>query len=105
MNIAIDSPWYLLLLSLAPIMWFFSRASLSGMGPVRRFLALTFRTFVLLLIVGSLAEIQFLRINDRLTVIYVLDQSESIPKSQRDAMLNFVKEDVSQHRDDSKRRS
>ena len=98
-----DSPWYLLLLVLAPIMWYVSRESLSGMGTVRRFFALTLRTMVLLLIVGSLAEIQYRRINDRLTVIYVLDQSESIPKSQRDTMLNFVKADVSQYRNDSKR--
>ncbi|MFB3104847.1 MAG: VWA domain-containing protein, partial [Pseudomonadales bacterium] len=103
MNIAFDSPWYLLLLVLAPIIWYFSSESLSGMGTVRRFCALTLRTVVLLLIVGSLAEIQYRRINDRLTVIYVLDQSESIPKSQRDTMLNFVKADVSRYRNDSKR--
>ena len=103
MNVAFNSPWYLLLLLLAPAMWYVSRESLSGMGPVRRLLAIALRTLVLALIVASLADVQYLRVNDRLTVIYVLDQSESIPQDQRDAMLNFVKEDVSRHRDDTKR--
>ena len=103
MTFAFDQPWYLLLLLLLPVIWYLSRDSLSSMGRWRRAFALLFRTLVLLLIVASLAETQFLRMNDRLTVIYMLDQSESIPKQQRDAMLNFVKHDVSQHRDDGKR--
>lgn len=103
MNIAFNSPWWLLLLGLIPVAWYVSRDSLSSMGRWRRGFALGLRTVVLLLLVGTLAEPQFLRINDRMTVIYLLDQSESIPNSLRDAMVKFVKADVAEHRNDSKR--
>ncbi len=103
MSIAFNSPWYLLLLLLLPAIWWFSFQSLSGLGTSRRLIALALRTFVLLLIVVSLAEMQHLRVNDRLTVIYVLDQSESIPQAQREAMLEYVRAEVSRHRDDGRR--
>ena len=103
MNIAFNSPWWFVLLVLIPIAWYVSRDSLSSMGTWRRYFALGLRTVVLLLLIGTLAEPQFLRINDRMTVIYLLDQSESIPGALRDAMVRFVKADVAQHRNDSKR--
>ena len=33
-----------------------------------------------------------------MTVIYLLDQSESIPKITRETMLKYVMEDVAKHR-------
>ena len=50
----------------------------------------------------ALAEMQYLRQHDRVTVIYLLDQSESVPKVQRHAMVEYVKEAVRQHRDATK---
>ena len=38
----------------------------------------------MLLIVAALAEMQYQRTSDRLTVIYLLDQSLSIPEARRD---------------------
>ena len=90
-------------MALIPVVWHISRDSLSSMGPWRRWCALGIRTLVMTLLIGSLAEPQFLRINDRMTVIYLLDQSESIPRALRDAMVKFVKADVAEHRNDSKR--
>ena len=49
------------------------------------------------LLVLALAGIQLQKISDRLTVIYLLDQSESIPKLIREAMLEYVKADVEAH--------
>ena len=103
MNIVFNSPWYLLLLLLAIPIWYVSRDSLSSMGRWRRMFALAARIVVLLLIVSALADMQFLRTNDRMTVIYLLDQSESIPKPVRESMVKWVKRNVSEFRNDSKR--
>ena len=40
------------------------------------------------------AEVQIVRINDHLTVIYLLDQSLSIPAAQREAMIKYVSAEV-----------
>ena len=101
-DIAFDSPWYLLLLVFLPLLWVFSFKSLSGFGPIRRMFALLFRTVVLLLIVLALAETQYERKSDKLTVIYLLDQSLSIPAEQRQAMLDYVEKEVQEHRNDSR---
>src|SRR5262245_51878683 len=97
-KIAFDQPWWLLLLLLLPLLWVFSFHSLSGLGRYRRLFALFFRTVVFTLLVLALAGIQIQKISDRVTVIYLLDQSESIPKPTREAMLQYVREDVKAHR-------
>ena len=95
---AFDSPWFLLLLVLLPLLWVFSFKSLSGLGPYRRLFSLGLRSAVLLLLILSLAETQYERKSDKLTVMYLLDQSLSIPINQREAMLKYVVEDARMHR-------
>ena len=46
----------------------------------------------------GLAEIQLKRTSDRLTVIYLLDQSMSIPEEQRRTMIDYVNHEVREHR-------
>src|SRR5262245_23233882 len=93
-----NSGWYLLLLGLLPAMWWFSFRSLSGLGPWRRILALALRTLVMLLIVAALAEMQYRRTSDRLTVIYLLDQSLSIPEARRSAMIRYTNASIREQR-------
>ncbi len=93
-----NHPWYLALLALLPLLWVFSFRSLSGLGRYRRLFALGFRTLVFILIVLALAEVQTLRTSDKITVTYLLDQSESIPLAQRQAMLDYVRQAVARHR-------
>src|SRR5262245_64540579 len=100
LKIAFDQPWWLLLLLLVPLLWIFSFKSLSGLGPYRRIFALLFRTVVFALLVLALAGIQLQKVSDRVTVMYLLDQSESIPKPVREAMLQYVMKDVQTHRRD-----
>jgi uncharacterized membrane protein/Mg-chelatase subunit ChlD len=97
-----DQPGYLLLLLLLPVLWALSYRSLSGLGRWRRITALSLRSLVFLLVVLALAEMQFLRRSDRMTVIYLLDQSASIPQAQRDAMVEYVKSSVSEYREDDR---
>ncbi|HVW36183.1 MAG TPA: hypothetical protein VHB99_02720, partial [Pirellulales bacterium] len=85
-----DAPYYLLLLALAPLLWWLSFRSLGGLGRIRRLVVLLLRTAVLVLLVMAAAEIQWVRRNDRLTVIYLLDQSLSIPPERRAAMVEYV---------------
>ena len=102
LDFAFDSPWFLLLLALVPVLWVLSFRSLSGLGPIRRLFALAFRTVVLVLIVLALAEIQFEQTSDKLTVIYLLDQSLSIPAAQREAMAEYAVREVAAHRNDAR---
>ncbi len=97
-DLTFQSPWWLLLLLVIPLMWAFSLRSLSGLGRKRRWAALLFRTVVLTAVILALAEVQLKRTSDRLTVLYVLDVSESIPREQRQAMVKYVNEDIKRHR-------
>lgn len=94
-----EYPWLLVLLILLPLIWFSSYSSLAILGPGRRIAALIFRSVVLLLIIVALAGIQWVWISDRTTVIYLLDQSDSIPRAKRDVMLDYAIESVQKHRD------
>jgi uncharacterized membrane protein/Mg-chelatase subunit ChlD len=93
-----DSPWYLLLLALVPLIWILSYRSLSGLGGVRRFIALGLRTLVLVAVVLALAETQWVQRSEKITVMYLLDQSASIPAAPREAMLEYVEREVREHR-------
>ena len=98
LHIAFDSPrWLLLLLALPPLWWFSIRA-LQALGPIRRWFVLALRTLVVMLIVFALAEIQMVRTSQKLAVIYLLDQSVSIPEEQRRAMADYVNADIKKHR-------
>lgn len=97
-ELAFEKPWLLLLLGLLPVIWWLGFSSLAGLGGFRRLLALLLRSLVLTLLVLALAELSWQKKTDQLTVIYLLDQSESIPVAKRSAMLKFVFESVAQHR-------
>jgi len=101
-DIGFDRPDYLYFLLLLPLLWALSFRSLSGLGNIRRLSVLVLRSAVISLLIFALAEIQLKKSNDRMTVIYLLDQSESIPPSQRQAMMKYVVEEVDLHRQDSR---
>lgn len=98
LEIGFEKPHYLWLLLLLLPLWLFSFRSLSGLGPYRRLFSLGFRTLVFAALVLALAELQMLRISDKITVTYLLDQSESIPRLQRQLMLDYVRRSVQEHR-------
>ena len=97
-----NSPWYLLLLVLLPADVVVQLPQPERAGPWRRLMALALRTVVLLLIVAALAEMQYQRTSDRLTVIYLLDQSLSIPEARRAAMIRYVNASIREQRKDDK---
>ncbi len=102
-EIGFDRPWFLLLLIIIPVMCAFSYNSLAGLGRGRCILALAFRSLVVSLVVFAIADAKWQRSTDRLTVLYLLDQSESISVAKRKLMLDFAYESVKQHRRDQKK--
>jgi hypothetical protein len=97
-RLTFGAPGYLLLLAVLPALWWLSFRSLRAFGLVRRWAAIGLRTLVILAIVLALAEAQMVQISDRLTVLYLLDQSLSIPEPQRRAMIDYVNKSVKTHR-------
>ena len=63
----------------------------------RKYAAL--RTTVMLMLILVLADIQWVRTSERLTVIYLLDQSLSIPPQHRRAMVEYVNASIREHRE------
>ena len=98
-HISFHSPWYLLLLLLVPPVWVMSIKGLSALGSVRRWIVLALRTTVMLLLILALADVQWVRTSERLTVVYLLDQSLSIPAEQRRAMIEYVNASIIEHRE------
>ncbi len=92
------APGYLVLLGLVPALWWYSFRGLGALGPVRRVFALGVRSLVVALLVLALAEIQVVRTSDKLTVIYLVDGSLSIPPERRQDMIEYVNEAIRQHR-------
>lgn len=101
-SFSFEYPWFLLLLLLIPMLWVVSFSPLASLGPGRRMAALGFRSTVLLLIVFALAGIQWVWISDKVTTIYLLDQSDSIPRAKRDTMLQYAIKSVATHREDAR---
>ena len=99
-SIGFDSPWYLLLLVLLPPLWLLSFRSLAVLGPLRRWVALGLRSIVLVAIIFALAEIQAVRTSDRVAVLYLLDESSSIPASRRQAVREDLNASILEHRRD-----
>jgi Mg-chelatase subunit ChlD len=96
-----QQPLWLLLAALLPVLWLVSRRSLPGLGVWRARVVFALRSLVLLAIVLALAETQWNRRSDEVTVAYLLDQSDSIPAEARRQMLEFVEENVARHRRDA----
>ncbi|MEN6450987.1 MAG: VWA domain-containing protein [Thermoguttaceae bacterium] len=93
-HLSFASPCYLAILAIVPVLAWLSFRRLAALGPWRRWVVLFLRGLLIALVVLTLAEVQFVQTNDRLTVIYLLDQSSSIPAEQRQQMIDYVNADI-----------
>jgi uncharacterized membrane protein/Mg-chelatase subunit ChlD len=101
LSVTFGRPWWLVLLPLIlPPLVLMSYRSLSGLGRVRRALAILLRGSVLSLIVLALAQLQIVRRNDRLTTMFLVDVSQSIPQEQRKSVLDYVTDASKKRRKD-----
>jgi hypothetical protein len=90
LRLGFEQPIYLLLLAGLPILWWIGYQPLLALGPVRRWIAISLRSLLWTFIVFALSGVQWVWSNDRLTVMYLLDQSESIPIAKRQMMLDYA---------------
>lgn len=98
LRIGFEQPSYLILLAFLPLLWWIGYQPLRALGPIRRFIALTLRSLLWTVVVLAIAGIQWVWTSDRLTVMYLLDQSESIPVAKRQVMLDYAIQSVREHR-------
>lgn len=100
-NLAVEvgRPWWLILIPLVlpPLVWA-GLKSLSGLGKVRRWGAIGLRAAVVCLIVLALAEVRAARRADRLTTIFLIDASQSVPQELKRAALDYVAESSKKRR-------
>jgi uncharacterized membrane protein len=88
----------LLALACLVVMWFYSYRRLAGLGAVRKWFALCLRTLVIVLLFFALAEIQFVRTSEKLTVLYLLDRSVSVPNDARKNEVDYVNAVIKEQR-------
>ena len=91
LSVTAGRPWWLILLPLVlPPLVILSARSLSGLGTIRRATAIVLRGAVLTLIVLALADLQAVRKHDKLTTVFLVDASQSIPQELRKSALDYV---------------
>ena len=84
-------PWWLAACVLiVPVVWL-GRRNLGSLGGLRRFFAVLLRTAVILVLVFLLARLTFARTSEELTVITVIDRSQSIPEYLQKASLEYLR--------------
>lgn len=98
LRLGFDQPGYLWLLLVLPLLWWVGFRSMGSLGRYRRWLAIGMRSLVWIAIVLAIAGVQLVWVSDRVTVMYLLDQSESIPRAKRQVMLRYVIDSVKLHR-------
>ncbi|UCE50484.1 MAG: VWA domain-containing protein [Phycisphaerales bacterium] len=87
-------PWWLVAcLLLVPIVWL-GRRYLAALGPVRRVLAIILRCLVILILIALLARPMLSRKSQRVTLIPVIDRSQSIPATHQEASLDYLEKAV-----------
>jgi uncharacterized membrane protein len=95
MGVAFETPAFLvllpLLLAFVVVLHLNSRRRL---GKGRRRTALLVRAFLLACLVGALAGLQLVLAVDRLSVVYVVDLSDSVGTSGREEALAYVRESL-----------
>ena len=84
-------PWWLLAcLLVVPVIWL-ARRSLGTLGRFRRVLAVALRCAVIIILSVLLARPMLTRKNQRLTLIVVIDRSQSIPPDLQQAGLEYLR--------------
>ena len=73
-------PEWLALLVFVPMVFYVSRRSLSGLGPTRKWVAISARALVIALLAMALAEPRLRRQSEHVTVLFVVDRSFSVPQ-------------------------
>jgi uncharacterized membrane protein len=83
-------PWWLAgCILLAPIVWLGLR-NLAALGPVRRVMVIVLRCVVVIILIALMARPMLTRTSKRMTLVAVIDRSQSIPASLQQAALDYL---------------
>jgi uncharacterized membrane protein/Mg-chelatase subunit ChlD len=85
-----DRPICLWLVLIIVLMWWLSRKSLAGLGPIRGRLCLVVRAVVVVILVLALAGMNKIRKNEDLNVLFLLDTSRSVSAETRRQAEEFI---------------
>src|SRR5687767_8263369 len=85
------APLFLLLLLTLPLLIWLGRPS-RGPSRAREWFSLGLRLFIALLLIGGLAGLELTRPSNKLSVVFLVDHSDSIPDQARQLQLNYVRE-------------
>jgi len=88
-----QSPGYLWLLLLLPLFLWLGWPS-RGKSQFSEYAALILRSSLIVCLIFALAELTIQIPNDRLSVLYLLDVSDSIPRAQQRVAVNFVQQSI-----------
>jgi len=84
------TPWALLLFALLPLLILISRGQLIHLSPLRRWLAISLRIALFSLLVLALADARWLRQSDNLSVVFLVDRSDSVGVGGKETALEFI---------------
>jgi uncharacterized membrane protein len=84
------TPAWLAGLAIIPILAWFSRNSLAGLGPVRRWIAIACRSLVIIFLLMALAGVQWVGESRQICTLFLLDQSQSIPSAATQEALSAI---------------
>lgn len=85
-----ETPGYLALLALLPLLIVMSFRSLAGLGPTRKWIAIVARCLVVAAMVLALAGAQAVRTDDNIAVVFVVDRSNSVPREQQAEAFKYI---------------
>ena len=85
-----DQPVYLWLALVVVLMWWFSRHSLAGLGPARSRVSMATRALVVVLLVLAMAGTHKILKSEDLCVMFVVDESRSVPSDARRQAEQFI---------------
>lgn len=86
-----ETPGYLVLLAVIPLLIALSFRSLAGLGRARRVLALALRCLVVLMMVLALAGARRVDSTDALSVVFLFDRSSSVPRPEQQLSFEFMR--------------
>ena len=85
-----QQPAWLWLCGLIPLLVVLSLRSLAGLDPLRRVLALVARSLVIVTLAVCLAEVVHVRENRNLTVLFLMDRSDSVPEDIQKSQEDYI---------------
>lgn len=88
----ITRPFLLLLLLLLPFLYYGFRRSLVDLSRTQRIISLCVRIIIVLLLILSVSDVQFLKTDDKLAVMFLADISDSISEDGLKKSTEYINE-------------